>query len=95
MHNSGEINNFCPKSCYLGPSSNLSMNVMQQPGPDLSYGTMPEAPRLDYKAFFWSLPVFGRKRSQNPQSARGPAQCKSGPGITWLVSVTIYGTVFQ
>ena len=26
---------------------------------------------------------------------QGPAQCKSGPAITWLVSVTIYCTIFQ
>ena len=32
---------------------------------------------------------------ENPQSTRGNAQCKSGPGIKWLVSVTIYWTIFQ
>ena len=31
----------------------------------------------------------------NLQSARGPAQCKSGPAITWLVGVTINYTIFQ
>ena len=29
---------------------------------------------------------------KNSLSARGPAQCKSGPGITCLVSITIYCT---
>ena len=32
---------------------------------------------------------------QNPLSARGPAQFKSGPEITCLVSVTIYCAIFQ
>ena len=31
----------------------------------------------------------------NLQSARGPARCKSGSAIIWLVSVTIYCTIFQ
>ena len=30
-----------------------------------------------------------------PLSARGPTQYKSGPGITCLVSVTIYRIIFQ
>ena len=28
-YNQGEIKGFCPKSCYLRPSSKLFMNVMQ------------------------------------------------------------------
>ena len=35
MYNPGEVKGFCPKSCYLRPSSNFFMNVMQKPGPDL------------------------------------------------------------
>ena len=51
MLNPGEIKNFCPKSCYLRPLSNLFMNVMQEPGPDLRYGTVPGALRSDGKTF--------------------------------------------
>ena len=32
---------------------------------------------------------------ENLQSARGPARCKSDPAISWLVSETIYCTIFQ
>ena len=32
---------------------------------------------------------------KNPLSARNPAQCKCGRGMTCLVSVTIYCTIFQ
>ena len=46
------------------------------------------APRSNRKTFF-GLPLYLAERScKNPQSARGPARCKSGPVITWLVDVT-------
>ena len=51
MFNPGEIKGFCPKSCYLKPSSNLVLNVMQPPGPDLQYGSVPRAPHSDGKTF--------------------------------------------
>ena len=43
-------------------------------------GTVPGAPRSNSKTFVWSSPVFGRKILRKSQSARGPTQCKSGPG---------------
>ena len=46
---------------------------MQQPGSDLTYGTVPGAPRSDRNTFFWSLPIFGKKMLRKSQSARGPA----------------------
>ena len=52
------------------------MNVMQYPGTDLTYSTLPDAPRSD-KTFFWSSPVFGRKILRKSQSARGSTECKS------------------
>ena len=55
------------------------MNVIQYPGTDLTYGTVPGAPRSD-KTFVWSSSVFGKKILRKSQSARGPTQCKSGPG---------------
>ena len=71
------------------------MNVVQQPGPDLFYGTVPGPRAQMVRLFFLSSPIFGRKILLNPQSARGPARCKSGPEITWLVGITIYCTIFQ
>ena len=54
MHNAGEMKSFCPKSCYIRPSSNLFMNVKQQPGIiyKLPYGTVPKVPRSSNKLFF-------------------------------------------
>ena len=52
------------------------------------------APRSDCD-FFWSSPILAGRCYKNPQSARGPLQCKSGPKITWLVNVTIYCIFFN
>ena len=43
---------------------------------------------------FWHPCLAGRS-CESLQSARGPARCNTGPAITWLVSVTIYCTIFQ
>ena len=51
MYNLGEIKGFCPESCYLRLSSNLVLNEMQQPEPDLPYGTVPE-PRAQMARLF-------------------------------------------
>ena len=51
MYNPGEIKEFCPESSYLRLSSNLFMNVMQKPRPDLAYGTVPGASRSDARFF--------------------------------------------
>ena len=52
------------------------------------------ASRSDGETFFFHLHLAGRS-CENPQSARDPARCKSGPAITQLVGVTIYCTIFQ
>ena len=71
------------------------MNVMQQPEPNLFYGTEPE-PRAQMVRLFFFLHLYLAGRScENPQSARGPARFKSGPAITWLIGVTISCTIFQ
>ena len=44
MYNPDEIKDFCFKSFCLWLSSNLFMNVMQWPEPDLPYGREPGAP---------------------------------------------------
>ena len=43
---------FILKVATLRPSSNFFMNVMQYPGLNIPYGTVPEAPRSDGKFFF-------------------------------------------
>ena len=68
---------------------------MQQPEPDLFYGTVP-GPRAQMVRLFFYLHLHLAEGScENPESARGPAQCKSGPAITLLVGVTFYCTIFQ
>ena len=71
MYILGEVKIFRPKSCYLRPLSNLFINVMQKPGPDLPYGRVLEAPCSDGKTFFRPLPILGRKMSKNLQIAKG------------------------
>ena len=48
--------------------------------------------RSNLKTFYGHHLHLAERRCENLQSARGPARCKSGPAITWLVSVTIYRT---
>ena len=36
-----KLKSFYPKNFYLSSSFNLFMNIMQEPGPDLPYGTVP------------------------------------------------------
>ena len=71
------------------------MNVMQQPGPHLFYGTVPGPPRSDGETFLGLHLFLAGRCCENPQSAMCPAQIKSGSAITWLVGVTIYCTIFQ
>ena len=52
-------------------------------------------PRSDSGTFFGPHLYLEERRCENPLSARGPAQCKSGPGITCLVTVTIYCSIFH
>ena len=47
------------------------------------------APRSDGKTFFGLHLYLAGTCCKNPHIARGPVQCKSGLGITRLVSVTI------
>ena len=51
--------------------------------------------RSDGETFFFLHLYLAERSCKNPQSVRGPARCKSGPAITWLVSVNIYCTIFQ
>ena len=83
------------------------MNVIQLPESDLPYGTEPGAPHSDIRTphsdigptLRYTILVFTyiwqEEVGDNPQSSKGPAQCKSGPGVTWLAGVTIYCTIFH
>ena len=93
-----EMDSFCPKSCYLRITSSLFMNVMHKPRPDLpQYGAVPAVRALcsNLNTFYGLYLHWAVRCCENLQSARGPARCKSGPAITWLVRVTIYCTIFQ
>ena len=70
MCNPGEIKGFYSKSCYLRPWSNLFMNVMQQPGLDLPYGTVP-GPCSQMVRLFWSSFIFGEKSLQKSSKYQG------------------------
>ena len=62
-NNNNNNKGFFRKICYLRPSSNLFVNViMQSPGPDLLYVTMPGSPLSERRNFLvFTLPIFGRK----------------------------------
>ena len=51
--------------------------------------------RSHLKTFYGLHLHLAERCCENLQSARGPARCKSGPAVTWLVSATIYCTIFQ
>ena len=70
MYNSGKIKGFYPKSCYLGLTSNLFMNVMQSPG-RMYYGTVP-GPRNQNAQIFESSPIFARKMLRKSTKCQGP-----------------------
>ena len=55
-----------------------------------------QGPRAQMVRLFFGLHLFLAERCcENPQSTRGPAQCKPGPRITWLLGIIIYCTSFQ
>ena len=51
--------------------------------------------RSDSRTCFGRHLYLAGRCCKNPQSARGPTQCKSGPEIACLVSVIIYCSIFQ
>ena len=81
MYNPGEIKGFYFKSCYLGLSSNRFKNVMQQPGRDLQYGTVPRALRSDGKTLFlvytYVWPKDVAKISKVPRAPRNVNQARA------------------
>ena len=61
---------FVLKVATSGPHLNLFMNVMQDPGPDLPYGIVPEARAQMVNFFCLYLDLVGRCY-ENSQSFRG------------------------
>ena len=55
---------------------------------------MAQCPALRWQNFFCLYLYLAGRCCENLQSARGPAYYKSGPEITWFVSVTIYCIIF-
>ena len=91
------MESFCPKRSYLRPTSSRFMNAMHYQVP--IYHNMTQyklrASSWNRKAFFGLHLYLAERCCENLLSARGPARCKSGLAITWLVDVTIYCTIFQ
>ena len=51
--------------------------------------------RSDSKFFFVLYLYLAERCCKNSQTARGLASYKSGPGIVWFVSATIYCIIFN
>ena len=96
MCDSGEIKSFCPKSCYLSPSSKSfsEHNAMTRAGFTIWHGARsPRAPivRL-FLAFTYIRQEDVAKISEVPEA---PSNVNPAQSTTWLVSVTIYCNKFQ
>ena len=87
MHNPSEIKGFYPKSCQLRPSSNLFRNVMQQPGTDLTYGTVRSG-----KIFFGFHLYLAGKYCKKLKVPGAQLNVNRARAITLLVGVTVYCT---
>ena len=64
------------------------MIVLQYPGPDLPYDTVPGRHAKMAGRFLVLIDIWLEDVAKI-LIVPGASQCKSGPGITWLVSVTI------
>ena len=93
----GKFKGFCSKSCNLRPSCNVFMNVMQQPGPDFSYGTVPLGPRAQRVSIFWVFTyIWQEDVAKIPKVTEASQSVNPARTITWLVGVTTYCTsIFQ
>ena len=70
------------------------MNVMQQPGTDLTDGPVPGAPR-SYKTFFGLHLYLAGKYCKNPKVPGVQLNVNPALAVTWLVGKTIYWTFFS
>ena len=95
MYNPGEAKGFYLKSFYLRPLSNLFMNVVQLPVPDLPLGTVPETPRSDGKIFCLFTYIWQEDVAIIPKVPGAPRIVILALAITRLAGATIYCTIFQ
>ena len=68
------------------------MNVMQQPGTDLTYGTVLETRAQMVRPFFVLHLYLARKYCENPEVPRAQLNVNPARAITWFVGVTTYCT---
>ena len=71
------------------------MNVMQQPGTNLTYGTMPGAPLSNSKTFFGLHVHLPGKYCEKPKVAGALLNVNTVRAIIWFAGVTIYRTFFN
>ena len=62
----------------ISGSHQTSVDVMQELGAVLTYGTVPGAPLSNGKTFFALHLYLARRFCKTFQTTRGPTQCKSG-----------------
>ena len=71
------------------------MIVMQQPGMDLTYGSVPGIPRSNGKIFFGLHLYLAGKYCENVKVPKAQQNVNRERAITWFVGVTIYCTFFN
>ena len=70
------------------------MNVMQQPGMHLRYGTVP-GPSAQKRLLFGLYLYLVGNYCENPEVPGVQLNVNPARAITWFVSVTIYSTFFN
>ena len=65
------------------------MNIMQQPGPDLPYGTCHQRPRAQMLKLFLVFTYIWQEDVAKIPNVPGARE------IAWLVGVTIYCSIFS
>ena len=95
MYNPSESNGFYSESCYFRLSSNLFINIMQYPGSDLPYDTVPGVPRSNGKTFFGFNLYLARRYCKIPKVQGAPRNVNPAWAIPWLFGITIYCTFFN
>ena len=68
---------------------------MPLPGTDLTYGTVPGAPRSNGKTFFGLHLCLTEKYCKNPKVPGAQLNVNRARAITWFVGATIYCTFFN
>ena len=89
MYSPGEIKGFSLESCYLRPSFNLFMNVMQSLGSDLPRQEC-LGPRSQIVRLFWVFTCIWQKDvAKIFKDSWAPRNVNPAQAITWLASATV------